>query len=258
MADIRLMTTAAPNNTALIIIGDEILTGRTQDVNIQFLAAELASLGLPLAEIRVVPDVQAEIVEAVNILRAKFKYVFTTGGIGPTHDDITAESVAHAFAVPLLEDAEAVRRLQDYYGHEPGKLNAARLRMANVPQGATLIDNPVSAAPGFCIGNVFVMAGVPKIMQAMFAGVKPLLHGGPPLLSKTIRSHMFEGDLAAGLTAVAARHADVTIGSYPTMANGKPLISLVVRGYELSKVSLVRDELSQMLIALGDTPEELP
>lgn len=249
------MSQTNPHKTALIVIGDEILTGRTQDVNIQFLATELAASGLPLAEIRVVPDVQDEIIAAVNALRAKFKYVFTTGGIGPTHDDITAESVAAAFAVPIVEDAEALRRLHEYYGHEPGKVNEARRRMAHVPQGATLIDNPVSAAPGFCIGNVYVMAGVPKIMQAMFMGIKPTLHGGPPLLSKTVRCHVYEGDLAAGLTTIAHAHNGVTIGSYPAMANGKPLISLVVRGHDVALIDAAVADLEKLIAGLGDTPE---
>lgn len=249
------MNVANPNNTALIVIGDEILTGRTQDINIQFLATELASCGLPLAEIRVVPDVRDEIIAAVNALRVKFKYVFTTGGIGPTHDDITSESVAAAFGVPHGEDAEAMERLLNYYGREPGKVNEARRRMACIPQGATLIDNPVSIAPGFRIGNVFVMAGVPKIMQAMFAGVKPSLHGGPPLLSCTVRCHVYEGDLAAALGKVAADHTDVTIGSYPAMIDGKPLVSLVVRGFDATKIAVARDALVQAITALGDTPE---
>lgn len=256
MADIMAMT-ANPNQTALLIIGDEILSGRTEDANTPYLAKQLGALGLPLAEVRVVPDIEAEIVAAVNALRARYKYVFTTGGIGPTHDDITADSIGAAFGLPVGEDPEALRRLEEYYANSPGKVNAARRRMTRVPQGATLIDNAISAAPGFHIENIFVMAGVPNIVQSMFESIKPLLVGGPPVVTRTVRCHTFEGDLAAGLTAIAMRFADagVTIGSYPTMKNGGPVVSLVVRGSDAEAVNDAAEDLAAMITELGDTPE---
>lgn len=255
MANIATMADNTNNKTALLVIGDEILVGRTQDVNVQFLALELAALGLPLAEVRVVPDQQDEIVAAINALRQKYKYLFTTGGIGPTHDDITADSVGMALQVPVEENAEALQRLEKHYEKFADGVNAARRRMARMPVGAKLIDNPVSAAPGFVIENVYVMAGVPKIMQAMFMGIKPALQGGPPLLSKTVRSHLFEGDLATALAAVAANNPDVALGSYPSMRDGKPLVALVARGFEAARLDAVIAELVTMLQNLGDTPE---
>lgn len=255
MADIRAMSTSTPHNTALIIIGDEILTGKTQDVNTSFLAAELASIGLPLAEVRVVPDIEAEIVAAVNALRRKFKYVFTTGGIGPTHDDITADSVAAAFGVKIIEHPEALRRLEEYYADAPGKVNEARRRMTHVPEGASLIDNPVSAAPGFIFENVYVMAGVPNIMRAMFLGIKPTLQGGPPLLSKSVRCRIFEGDLAAELTVIAKKYSDLSIGSYPSMRDGRPLVTLVVRGTDEARLAAAARDIADMISKMGDTPD---
>jgi len=163
---------------ALIVIGNEILSGRTQDKNIAHIAKTLNEVGVRLYEVRVVPDVEAEIVEAVNTLRAKHDYVFTTGGIGPTHDDITAECVAKAFGLKLIQNPESLRRLEAHYRHSDRELNEARLRMANTPEGAELIDNPISTAPGFRVENVYVMAGVPSIMQAMLSGVKDGLVGG--------------------------------------------------------------------------------
>ena len=180
------MATTSAVTAALIIIGNEILSGRTKDANLPHLATELNSVGVRLAEVRVIPDIEAEIIATVNALRAKFDYVFTTGGIGPTHDDITAESIAKAFELPLTQHPEALRRLQHHYNDNGLELTAARLRMANTPEGASLIDNPISTAPGFRVGNVFVMAGVPKIMQAMLASLKDQLHGGQPMLSRTV------------------------------------------------------------------------
>src|SRR3954451_19193777 len=173
----------AKNPTAcLLVIGNEVLSGRTRDANIQFLATHLGERGIPLREVRIIPDVPETIISTVNEVRAKFDYVFTTGGIGPTHDDITSECIARAFGVKWVLHEEARRRLAAGYAN-PADLNEARLRMAHVPEGAVLIDNPVSRAPGFQIGNVFVMAGVPRIMQAMFDGIKHGLAGGAPVLS---------------------------------------------------------------------------
>src|SRR5260221_202527 len=191
-----LMTPEKIVTACLIIIGNEILSGRTQDANLAFIAKGLNEVGIRLREVRVIPDIAETIIETVNEMRATFDYVFTTGGIGPTHDDITSECVARAFGVPWVLDEEARRRLAAGYAN-PADLNEARLRMAHVPEGAVLIDNPVSRAPGFQIGNVFVMAGVPRIMQAMFDGIKRRLIGGAPVLSRTVTSGLPEGVLAA-------------------------------------------------------------
>jgi len=196
----------------LIIIGDEILSGRTQDKNLAFLAQELNEKGIPLLEVRVVPDDEAAIVAAINETRHKYSYVFTTGGIGATHDDITAACVAKAFGVPVERNAEAEKILRDHY---KGDINENRLKMADMPQGATLIPNPVSIAPAFCMGNIYVMAGVPKIMQSMFAHISPQLKGGKKQLSKAVSAFTTEGQFASELGALAKRHSAVKIGSYP-------------------------------------------
>jgi molybdenum cofactor synthesis domain-containing protein len=200
----------------LIIVGNEILSGRTQDTNLNFLARELGALGIRLREARVVPDEEWAVVEAVNAARARHTYVFTTGGIGPTHDDITAACVAKAFGVPLTRHPEAERRLLAYY--PPEKVNEARLKMADTPEGAELIDNPVSVAPGFRIGNVHVLPGVPSIMRAMFEGLRAGLRGGAPVVSRTITVYAPEGEIAGPLAEIQARHPDVEIGSYPSCA----------------------------------------
>src|ERR1700741_3918988 len=198
---------------AVLIIGNEILSGRTKDVNLGYLAEELTKIGVRLREARVVADVEAEIVAAVNECRARYDYVFTTGGIGPTHDDITSGSVAKAFGVPLILDERARAALARNY--PPGGLNEARLRMAHVPEGATLIENPVSAAPGFRMGNVFVMAGVPSIMQAMFDGLKHGLAGGKPVLSRPISAFLGEGTIAQGLGALQEPCPALEMCRYP-------------------------------------------
>ena len=235
---------------AVLIIGNEILSGRTKDANLPYLAVELDKIGVRLIEARVVADIGERIVEAVNALRHRYDYVFTTGGIGPTHDDITAENIAKAFGVPLLRHPEAVRILARQY-KDPRDLNEARLRMANVPEGGVLIDNPVSAAPGFRIGNVLVMAGVPSIMQAMFQGVKHSLVGGAPVRSRTVSTNLPEGKIAQGLSALQDKHSDIEIGSYPFYRLGKFGVSLVLRGVELGAVDRTADELKAMLIELG-------
>jgi molybdenum cofactor synthesis domain-containing protein len=235
---------------SVLIIGNEILSGRTKDANLPYLAVELNKIGVRLMEARVVADIEAEIVEAVNALRAKHDYVFTTGGIGPTHDDITAECIAKAFGVPLLRHPEAVKILARQY-KDPRDLNEARLRMANVPEGGVLIDNPVSGAPGFQIGNVFVMAGVPSIMQAMFQGVKNRLVGGAPMRSRTVSTNLPEGKIAEGLTALQNKHPDVEIGSYPFFRLGRFGVSLVARGVDREALDQTADELKAMLAALG-------
>lgn len=212
---------------AFLVIGDEILSGRTKDKNIGFLADYLTALGIDLSEVRIVPDVQAEIVGAVNALRAKYTYVFTSGGIGPTHDDITAEAVAAAFDVPLNLDPRAVAIMEKHY--PPGQFTPARQRMARIPEGADLIENKVSKAPGFRIGNVHVMAGVPAIMQAMMDAVAPTLQTGKRMLSETVAANMPESRIAERLAAIQDAHPETLIGSYPKATDGKFTTQIVIR-----------------------------
>ncbi|MFD2208037.1 competence/damage-inducible protein A [Kiloniella antarctica] len=211
----------------LIIIGNEILSGRTQDANLAFLGEQLNEIGICLDEVRVIPDVPKRIISTVNEVRRNFDYVFTTGGIGPTHDDITSQCVAEAFAVDLILHPDAYKAMVDFYGTE--KLNDARLRMAHVPDGATLIENDISIAPGYRIENVFVMAGVPKIMQSMFFKLAPTLTGGKPVLSQTLSSGAKEGDIAQGLGEIQYAFKGVDIGSYPFMGRGGTGVRIVMR-----------------------------
>ncbi|MBB4039809.1 molybdenum cofactor synthesis domain-containing protein [Microvirga flocculans] len=214
---------------ALLVIGDEILTGRTKDKNIGYIAEYLTGVGIDLREVRVVPDVEEEIVAAVNALRSRYTYLFTTGGIGPTHDDITADCVAKAFGVGIDVDPRAVAVLRERY--QPHELNEARLRMARIPDGADLIENPISKAPGFRIGNVFVMAGVPSIMQAMLDNVAPTLQTGARMIVETIEAEgLAEGNYAEGLGRIALSHPDVSIGSYPSFSAAGFRNQIVVRG----------------------------
>lgn len=239
---------------AVVIIGNEILSGRTQDVNLAYLAKELGAIGIPVREARVVPDLEAEIVAAVNATRAKYTYVFTTGGIGPTHDDITSACVAKAFGVELVLDPEAVALLRHHY--TPDMMNEARLRMATVPRGSRLVDNPVSAAPGFQIGNVFVLAGVPAIMRAMFDGLKGRLAGGRPVKTATVTTYLGEGTIAHALGALQARHPDVEIGSYPFFRQGKLGTSLVARGRDEAELAAVAEGLRRLVRDHGGEPVE--
>jgi molybdenum cofactor synthesis domain-containing protein len=243
-----------PNPTAaMLTIGDEILTGRTRDANLPHLAEALTAHGIGLREARVVPDVAAEIIAAVNALRARYTHVFTSGGIGPTHDDITADAVAAAFGVPIdvREDARAI--LATHYANPEVDLNAARLRMARIPDGAVLIDNPISKAPGFSLGNVHVMAGVPAIFQAMVAGLLPRLTGGRPLLSRSLRVASPEGEIAGPLRAVAEAHPEVTIGSYPFVADGRFGSNLVVRSEDPARLAAAFADLEALAARLGAT-----
>lgn len=212
---------------AFLVIGDEILSGRTKDKNIGFLADYMTSLGIDLKEVRIVPDERDEIVGAVNALREKYSYVFTSGGIGPTHDDITAESIAAAFEVPLNLDPRAVALLESHYA--PGQFTAARQRMARIPEGADLIENTVSVAPGFRIGNVHVMAGVPAIMQAMLDAIAPTLRTGRKMLSETVSADMPESRIAERLSAIQDAHPQTLIGSYPKASEGKFTTQIVIR-----------------------------
>ena len=236
----------------LLIIGNEILSGRTVDANLPYLAKRLNELGIRLKEVRVVSDSEPAIVKAVNETRAAYDYIFTTGGIGPTHDDITSGCVAKAFGVALERHPEAVARLERHY--PPGGLNEARLRMAEIPRGATLIDNPVSTAPGFRIGNVHVMAGVPRIMQAMFEGIAHTLVGGKPALSRSVSCTLGEGILAKGLGEIQNRHPDFDIGSYPYYRIGGFGVSLVARGTDAAELDAIAEEIAQMIRSLGGTP----
>lgn len=215
---------------AMLVIGDEILSGRTRDTNTHHLAGLLTERGIRLMEARVVADDARAIADAVNALRGAWDHVFTSGGIGPTHDDITADAVAAAFGVPIGVREDARARLEAHYTRQGIDLNAARLRMARIPDGAALIDNPVSAAPGFTLGNVHVMAGVPSIFQAMVAGVLAGLTGGAPLLSRSLRVERGEGDIAGPFAALAAEYPDLAMGSYPFNQAGRFGTNLVLRG----------------------------
>ena len=214
----------------LVVIGDEILSGRTKDVNIGATADFCTELGIALTEVRVVSDVEDDIIAAVNALRSRYTYVFTTGGIGPTHDDITADAIADAFATPIAVRADARALLAAHYARAGVELNEARLRMARIPDGASLIDNPISAAPGFSLGHVHVMAGVPNIFAAMVAGLLPTLTGGAPLQSLTLRINRGEGEIAGPLRALAEAHGDLSFGSYPFTKDGIYGANIVIRG----------------------------
>lgn len=232
---------------AMLVIGDEILSGRTRDSNMHYLAKELTKRGIDLKEARVVSDDPQAIQDAVKALAQAFDHVFTSGGIGPTHDDITADNVAAAFgvAIDVREDARQV--LHDHYAATGIELNAARLRMARIPDGAELIDNPVSAAPGFTIQNVHVMAGVPAIFEAMVASVLPQLIGGAPLMSQNLRVHRGEGDIAETLATLAGDFPDLSVGCYPFQQDGAFCVNVVVRGADGARVNAAMARLTQEL-----------
>ena len=242
------------NPTAcLLVIGNEVLSGRTRDANIHFLAERLGAIGLPLREVRVIPDVPEVIVRAVNEVRAAFDHVFTTGGIGPTHDDITAECIAAAFGVPWEIHPEAYAAMKARYAE--GEFNAARQRMATMPRGASLIANSVSFAPGFTIGNVHVMAGVPRIMQAMWAALEPALpHGAPVLMRAVHAAGLLEGAIAAGLTAIAAAHPALDIGSYPYERPDRRGVAIVAKGVDADAADAAIAEVTALIAALGHAP----
>jgi len=238
---------------AALIIGNEILSGRTPDANLAVIAKKLGAIGIPLREARVVPDIEAAIVSALNELRARYTYVFTTGGIGPTHDDITAASIAKAFGVRLTEHPDARARLLGYYTE--AKLNPARLRMAMTPEGGTLIDNPISAAPGFHIGNVYVLAGVPNIMQAMMDTVTTQLRHGPAIHSIAISGAVAESTIAEELGVIAEKFPQTDIGSYPWFRQGQFGTSLVVRGTDKTAVQKAADAVFALVEKCGGKPE---
>lgn len=236
----------------LLLIGNELLSGRTQDQNLAFAGRHLATLGIPLAEARVIADDTGTIVRHVNACRQQFDYVFTTGGIGPTHDDITAAAIARAFERPLERNPAAEQALRAFYGDT---LNEARLKMAAMPIGAVPIDNPLSGAPGFQIDNVFVLAGIPAVMQAMFTALDGRLKRGAPIRSLTLCTDCREGELAAGLGDIQLRYPHVSIGSYPFFETGRYGVNLVLRGTEAAELEAVCTELEQLIASLSGHSE---
>jgi molybdenum cofactor synthesis domain-containing protein len=239
-------SSAALVNAGLLVIGDEILSGRTKDKNIGYVAEYLTNIGIDLKEVRVVADDEQAIVEALNTLRQRYTYVFTTGGIGPTHDDITADCVAKAFGVSIDHDPRAVAIMRERFGD--GELNEARMRMTRIPAGAELVPNKISKAPGFWIGNVIVMAGVPSIMQAMLDEVAPKLQTNAKMLSETIRADLREGDIGTELGAIAQAHPEVSIGSYPFFDEQRgPNTNIVVRSRDPQRLAAARVAVEEML-----------
>jgi molybdenum cofactor synthesis domain-containing protein len=245
-----------PKTAAVLVIGDEILSGRTIDTNSGEIARFLALLGIDLKEIRVVGDREPAIIAALNALRAAYDFVFSTGGIGPTHDDITADAVARAFGVAIEEHPEALALLRARY---PGtELNESRRRMARIPLGATLVHNAVSAAPGFHIGNLFVLAGVPAVMRAMLEAIAPLLPQGRPLAAVTLAAETAEGRIAVGLAAIQKAHPEAAIGSYPYFREGGFGVQLVVRGRDGKAVEAAAEAIETMLEEAGIGAARLP
>ena len=231
---------------AILVIGNEILSGRTQDINSSYLAKKLLTLGISVREIRIVPDDKNEIINALNFLREKYTYVFTSGGIGPTHDDITADCVAEAFEVPLPINEQAKKIIASHYPRGENDLNGARLRMARIPVGAALIENSVSKAPGFYIDNVFVLAGVPKIFQTMVNFVLPKLKSSSPIISKTITINKPEGEVAEVLADIASKFPEVSIGSYPFEKKGSLGVNIVITDKDLHKIDRISYLLSEL------------
>ena len=242
---------------AICLIGDELLSGRTRDINTQTIAQFLAPYGVPVREVRIVPDEQDCIVEAVNALRATYTYVFTTGGIGPTHDDITADAIAAAFAVGIGEHPEAAALLEARYAEMGTEFTPARRRMARVPNGALLIDNPVSGAPGFQTGNVFTLAGVPKIVEGMLGDIGHRLETGAVVKSITVRgSDLREGDLAEALAALSERYEGVSIGSYPWFRTVNDHgVALIARGTDDAALAQISEALAELVRSQGVQPE---
>lgn len=233
----------------VVIIGNEILSGRTQDVNLTFIASRLEQLGIVLAEARVIPDIEEVIIQTVEECRHKFSYVFTTGGIGPTHDDITTATIARVFSREVKRNAEAQRLLEEYY---PAKdLSDARLKMADIPEGAELIHNPVSGAPGFQLDNVFVLPGVPKIMQAMFEGIVDRLTASDPILTSSVITNLREGQIADGLTLLQEDYPEISVGSYPFFKDRKFGVNIIMRGTDKDRLDELTESMREMLKLLG-------
>ena len=252
------MTDKKQITAAMLIIGNEVLSGRTQDKNLAFVGNALGEIGIDVKEVRIVPDEQDEIVDAVNALRTKYTYVFTSGGIGPTHDDITADCIAAAFGVSLDMHPLATQLLEAHYEAQGIEFNAARARMARIPDGASLIDNPVSTAPGFCIGNVYVMAGVPEIMRAMIENVLPTLEGGEKLSSVTITAQVPEGSIAEAMEKLQGEHPEVSIGLYPFYGADGAGVSVVARGRNVEALAEVEAAVKQQFADMGKALIERP
>ena len=247
-----------PVTAAMIIIGNEVLSGRTQDKNLAFVAKMLGEIGVDMQEARVIPDELDIVVAAVNDMRARYDYIFTSGGIGPTHDDITADCIAAAFGVKLEKHPLAMQALQAHYDAQEAEFNEARQRMARIPEGASLIENPVSTAPGFKIGNVHVMAGVPKIMQAMMENILPTLKGGEKLSSVTITSNIPEGSIAAEMGGLQERFPEVNIGLYPFYSPEGAGVSVVARGRDTAQLAEVEAAVKAHLADIGAQIVERP
>lgn len=254
----HLSPPASTPTACILVVGNEILSGRTKDTNSGWVAERLTKLGIRLREIRTIPDVAETIVAVVNEVRAKYTYVFTSGGIGPTHDDITAECIAKAFGVPWELNMEARAILRSNYASDDD-LTPARLRMATLPRGAALIANPVSKAPGFRMENVYTMAGVPRVLQAMFDGIAGELVGGPVLLAHSVVGNVAEGRIADGLAALQARHPDLDIGSYPNIRpDGTFRNAVVLRGPDRARLATVAREVVALIEGLGGTASDEP
>ncbi|MDY8107532.1 competence/damage-inducible protein A [Fulvimarina sp. 2208YS6-2-32] len=245
------MTEPVPSTAAMLAIGDEILSGRTKDRNIGHFAEVMTLAGIDLAEVRIVPDDAARIVEALNALRARYDIVVTSGGIGPTHDDITADAVGAAFGLPVGEHEEAVERLRSYYEGRDLPFTDARRRMTRTPQGASLIDNPVSTAPGFSIGNVHVMAGVPHVFQAMLENLVKSLPHGIPIESRAVACPLGEGDIGGPLAEIARARDGVSIGSYPRFAEGRYTTEIIIRSRDRAKLDEAEQAVRAMIDALS-------
>ena len=241
---------------ALVVIGDEILSGRTQDRNVEQVAAWLNDQGIRLSEVRIVPDDAGRIADTVNELRETYDYLFTTGGIGPTHDDITVDAIAAAFGVPVIVHPEARRILEDYYRNRPGGITESRLRMARVPEGAELIPNPTSGAPGVKMGNIYILAGVPHIAASMLEALAGKLEGGRPVVSVTVGARAAESDVADLLRETEAAHPGVAIGSYPFFRDGRYGANFVIRSEDGELARTTGDDLAQRLREAGYEPVE--
>lgn len=244
------MTIAHTDETvqvAMLAIGDELLSGRTKDKNIAYLAEIMTEIGINLSEVRIVPDHESRIVTAINELRQQYQYVFTSGGIGPTHDDITADAISKAFGVPCIYDEKALQILADNYKSRGLEFTETRKRMARMPQGAVHIDNPISTAPGFNIGNVYVMAGVPSVFEAMLHNVIPTLHTGRKLLSQTVDCPYGEGVIGISLSKIQENNLNTIIGSYPSFNNGRFSTQIVVRAHEQDAIDAAIREIQSML-----------
>lgn len=243
MTDKFYITLGESPTAAIIVIGNEILSGRTKDENINYIAKELNALGIRLCEVRVIPDLEKAIINTVNEMKVNFHYIFTTGGIGPTHDDITAESIAKAFGSYLVRNEEAFLKMNEYY---QGNMNEGRLKMTKMPEGAEIIANPISIAPGFKIGNVYVFAGIPNVMRAMFDNIKHSLKGGAPILSKELKVYCSESKIAAPLTQLQEMYPVVEIGSYPFVKDNKLGVSIALRSTRQDMIDIVYNEMKEI------------